>query len=70
VCSNFEAELAEFDGEDDHVHLLVNYPLKVSFYEVVNSLKDGQVDDSKEKLLEHPYETLGWRALAAILLCR
>ena len=22
----FEAELVEFDGEDDHVHLLVNYP--------------------------------------------
>jgi putative transposase len=26
VCADFEAELVEFDGEDDHVHLLVNYP--------------------------------------------
>jgi len=26
VCRDFEAELVEFDGEDDHVHLLVNYP--------------------------------------------
>ena len=24
VCADFEAELVEFDGEDDHVHLLVN----------------------------------------------
>ena len=23
VCLDFEAELVEFDGEDDHVHLLV-----------------------------------------------
>ncbi len=26
VCLDFESELVEFDGEDDHVHLLVNYP--------------------------------------------
>jgi putative transposase len=26
VCTDFESELVEFDGEDDHVHLLVNYP--------------------------------------------
>lgn len=30
VCADFEAELVEFDGEDDHVHLLVNYSPKVS----------------------------------------
>jgi hypothetical protein len=29
----------EFDGEDDHVHLLVNYPPKVSVFNLVNSLK-------------------------------
>jgi REP element-mobilizing transposase RayT len=28
VCSDFESQLVEFDGEDDHVHLLVNYPPK------------------------------------------
>jgi len=26
VCNDFEAELVEFDGEEDHIHLLVNYP--------------------------------------------
>ena len=39
VCSDFEAELVEFDGEDDHVHLLVTYPPKVSISRLVNSLK-------------------------------
>jgi len=39
VCDDFESELVEFDGEDDHVHLLVNYPPKVSVSSLVNSLK-------------------------------
>ncbi len=39
VCTDFEAQLVEFDGEDDHVHLLVNYPPKVSISKLVNSLK-------------------------------
>ena len=40
VCADFEAELAELDGEDDPVHLLVNYPPKVALSALVNSLKD------------------------------
>ena len=39
VCSDFEAELVEFDGEHDHVHLLINYPPKVAVSKLVNSLK-------------------------------
>jgi putative transposase len=39
VCADFEAELVEFDGEGDHVHLLVNYPPKVAVSAMVNSLK-------------------------------
>ena len=39
VCADFEAELFEFDGEDDHVHLLVSYPPKVAVAKLVNSLK-------------------------------
>lgn len=39
ICNDFKAELIEFDGEDDHVHLLVNYPPKVSISKLVNSLK-------------------------------
>ena len=39
VCADFAAELVDFDGEDDHVHLLVNYPPKVAVSALVNSLK-------------------------------
>ncbi|MBT9136448.1 MAG: hypothetical protein DDT34_01529 [Firmicutes bacterium] len=39
VCTDFEADLVEFDGEDDHVHLLVNCPPKVAVSSLVNSLK-------------------------------
>ncbi|MFF7972779.1 IS200/IS605 family transposase [Streptomyces sp. NPDC007905] len=39
VCEVFEAELKEFNGERDHVHLLVHYPPKVAVSKLVNSLK-------------------------------
>ena len=39
VCVDFAAELVAFEGEDDHVHLLVTYPPKVAVSKLVNSLK-------------------------------
>jgi putative transposase len=30
VCSDAQATLVEMDGEDDHVHLLVEYPPKLA----------------------------------------
>lgn len=39
VCSDFEANLIEIDGEKDHVHLLITYPPKVAISRLVNSLK-------------------------------
>ena len=39
VCADFEVQLIEMDGEDDHVHLLVEYPPKVAVSNRVNSLK-------------------------------
>jgi putative transposase len=39
VCTDFETELREFNGESDHVHLLVTYPPKVAITHLVNSLK-------------------------------
>lgn len=39
VCTSVEAELMEFDGEKDHVHLLVNYPPKLAISSLVNRLK-------------------------------
>ncbi|MGQ4598645.1 IS200/IS605 family transposase [Nocardia sp. R6R-6] len=39
VCTDFECELVEFNGETNHVHLLVNFPPKVALSRLVNSLK-------------------------------
>lgn len=39
VCQSFGCELREFDGEDDHVHLLVGFPPTVQLSRLVNSLK-------------------------------
>lgn len=41
TCANFEAQFIEMDGEDEHVHLLVEYPSKVAISKLVNSLKGG-----------------------------
>lgn len=51
VCLDFEAILVEFDGEDDHVHLLVNYPPKVAISSLVNSLKGAS---SRILRIKHP----------------
>ncbi|MEV7004270.1 IS200/IS605 family transposase [Streptomyces sp. NPDC093982] len=39
VCGSFEVELREFNGEADHVHLLVHYPPKIALSKLINSLK-------------------------------
>src|SRR5690242_221147 len=38
VCEDFDAELKEFNGEFDHVHLLIDYPPKIAVSKLVNSL--------------------------------
>jgi putative transposase len=39
VCADFETDLIEFNGEVDHVHLLIHYPPKIALSSLVNSLK-------------------------------
>jgi len=39
VCADSGATLVEFHGEDDHVHLLIEYPPTVQLSKLVNSLK-------------------------------
>jgi putative transposase len=39
VCADFGAELIDFNGEEDHVHLLVPHPPKIALSNLVNSLK-------------------------------
>jgi putative transposase len=39
VTKDFDAVLAACDGEDDHVHLLIEYPPTVALSRLINSLK-------------------------------
>ena len=39
ACEKLECELMEFNGETDHVHLLVSYPPKLAISIMVNNLK-------------------------------
>jgi putative transposase len=39
ICEKLEVQLIEFNGETDHVHLLINYPPKVCISTLVNSFK-------------------------------
>ena len=52
VCTHFEAQLIELDGERDHVHLLIHYPPKHSLSSLVNSLKGVS---SRLLRAQHPY---------------
>jgi putative transposase len=62
VCRDFEATLVEFDGEDDHVHLLVNYPPKVALSSLVNSLKGVS-----SRLLRKQFPSLAMRYWKGVL---
>ncbi len=44
VCENFETELRQFNGEADHVHLLVHYPPKIALSKLING--GGELGDS------------------------
>jgi putative transposase len=37
LCADFDTEFVEFNGEANHVHLLVDFPAKVAVSKLVNS---------------------------------
>lgn len=39
VCLDFEVDFKEFNGEKDHIHILIEYPPKVQLSKLINSLK-------------------------------
>ena len=39
VCADLQAELVEFTGANNHLHLLINFPPKLTLAKPVNSLK-------------------------------
>ena len=53
VCADFETELVEFNGERDHVHLLVHYPPKVALSRLVGSLKGVSARRLRQEYPDH-----------------
>lgn len=56
VCRDFDATLVEFNGETDHVRLIVDYPPKIPLAALVNSLKGVS-----SRLLRKEYPDLACR---------
>ena len=52
MCDSFDAQLLEFEGEKDHVHMLIAYHPKVSVSKLVNILKGRS---SRYLKLKFPY---------------
>jgi putative transposase len=52
VCADMEAKLVECNGENDHIHLLIHYPPKLSISKLVNSLKGVSSRRSKKDFPE------------------
>jgi putative transposase len=68
VCSGAHATLVEMDGEDDHVHLLVEYPPKVAVSSLVNSLRGCFQSLAAPAAPRHPQALLERHGLLAQLL--
>ena len=39
ICIDYQAQLVEFDGEVEHVHLLISFPPQAQISKMINSLK-------------------------------
>jgi putative transposase len=61
VCTDFDAELREFNGEHHHVHLLVHYPPKVALSKLVNSLKGVTARRLRQEYDPHVHKYLWGR---------
>ena len=71
VCRKMGANMREFDGEDDHIHLLVDYPPKVAISRLVNSLKLVSARLLRKRdFPEVRRRAMGRPFLGSILLCR
>lgn len=53
ICEKMEAQLIELNGEKDHIHLLVEYPPKLSVSQLVNSLKGVTARRFNQKYQTH-----------------
>ena len=63
ICHDFQATLTEFNGEQDHVHLLISYHPKMSVSKLVNSLKgvsSRMLRQSHPDILEYYWKGVLW----------
>ena len=70
ICRNHQATLTEFNGESDHVHLLINYHPATSLSKLTNTLKGITSREMKRHFPE--LNQVAWRKkcpLVSKLLC-
>ena len=63
VCEKSDVHLVEINGEDDHVHLLVEYPPQLSLSSFVNSLKGVSsrlLRKERPDIANHYYKDVLW----------
>lgn len=63
VCNTLDAKLVEFNGESDHVHLLVSYPPKIAISKLVAHLKgisSRQLRQSFQDIQQHYWKGRLW----------
>ncbi|MFF4138935.1 IS200/IS605 family transposase [Streptomyces mirabilis] len=53
VCADFGAELHEFNGEEDRVHLPAHYPPKIALSRLVGSLKGVSARRLRQEFPDH-----------------
>lgn len=44
ICKQKDCVLKEFNGEKDHVHLLIDYPPKIAVTELVDAIKGPHLE--------------------------
>ena len=70
ACADVGAELREFSGEDDHVHLLAEYPPKVAVSALVNSLKGVPARRLRSEFTGRVNRHIRHGHFWSVLLCR
>ena len=64
IFNSFELQLIEFEGEQDHIHLLINYQPKLSLSKLVNSLKSVSSrllrTNFKQHISQHYWKGVFW----------
>lgn len=60
VASKMNFQILEFNGETDHIHILIEYPPKLSISEIVNALKGVSSRRYGQAGLPKPHKQALW----------